>query len=70
MAVGPGKYDDLCTYVREQAEAELAIVVIGGGNRGEGFCVQSANADVTAALPKMLRCMADSIEKDINSHKN
>jgi hypothetical protein len=22
MAIGPGKYDDLCTQVREQTEAE------------------------------------------------
>lgn len=37
MALGPGKYDDLCTYVREKAKAEGAIVIVYGGERGQGF---------------------------------
>lgn len=40
MALGPGKYDDLCTYVREQAGAVFTLVAIFGGKRGDGFSVQ------------------------------
>lgn len=41
MPTGPGKYDDLCTIVREQSEATAAIVIILDGNRGTGFSVQA-----------------------------
>lgn len=35
---GPGKYDQLCTMVREEAGAEGgAIVIIFDGNQGSGF---------------------------------
>lgn len=40
MAIGPGKYDDLCTYVREQAKATGAIVIVFDGEHGQGFSVQ------------------------------
>ncbi len=41
MTVGPGKYDDLCTYVREQANAEAVILIVLGGNKGSGFSCQA-----------------------------
>ena len=28
MAEGPGKYDDLCTYVREQANAQGVLLIV------------------------------------------
>lgn len=40
MALGPGKYDDLCTYVRVESGAVMALVIVVGGNRGDGFSVQ------------------------------
>ena len=40
MSIGPGKYDDLCTYVREQAKAEGAIVIVFNGSKGHGFSAQ------------------------------
>jgi hypothetical protein len=58
---GPGKYDDLCTLLRAKAEATAAIVVIIGGNKGQGFSCQ-APLEVTLALPKLLRAIADEIE--------
>lgn len=62
MPIGPGKYDDLATYVREKAEAAGAIVFVIDGNKGNGFAMQ-APFDVTLRLPAMLRHMADEIEK-------
>lgn len=41
MPLGPGKYDDVCTYVREETEASAAIVIVVGGKHGPGFSVQS-----------------------------
>lgn len=62
MPLGHGKYDDLCTYVREQAEAEGAIVIVFGGNKGPGFAVQSS-LGVLLQMPALLRFVADEIER-------
>jgi len=67
MALGPGKYDDLCTYVREQvgvgedAGGGVMVIVIGG-KRGNGFSCQ-ADLVTTAGLPQLLRKIADEIER-------
>lgn len=62
MPVGPGRYDDLCTHVRKEAQAELAIVIIGQGNKGSGFSIQTDDPFVVLKLPQMLRAVADQIE--------
>ena len=62
MPFGPGKYDDLATYVRDKAEAVGVAIIIVGGNKGEGFAVQ-APLDLVLKLPEMLRNMADEIER-------
>jgi hypothetical protein len=61
--IGPGKYDDLATMVREQAKARGVIVVIFDGDKGQGFSVQ-ADLTITLALPNILRMIADQIEQD------
>lgn len=61
MPLGPGKYDPLCTHVREQAGAAGAIVIVLNGVYGSGFSVQST-MDITAELSLMLREIADQIE--------
>ena len=61
--IGPGKYDDLATYVREKAKAVGAIVIVFQGKHGHGFSCQlppSAVADV----PSVLRQVANEIEQD------
>ncbi len=64
MAIGPGKYDDLATLVRERAKAQGVIVMVIGGALGSGFAVQGS-AELTANLPALLREIADGIERDI-----
>ena len=66
--IGPGKYDAEATMVQQSTEAHGVIVIVIGGNRGEGFSCQ-ATADVTLALPKLLRTMADQIEGDTTEIK-
>jgi hypothetical protein len=61
---GPGKYDDLATLVQTSTQARGVIVIVIGGNRGEGFSCQ-ATLEVTLAIPAMLRSIADQIEGDI-----
>jgi len=69
MAIGPGKYDDLCTLVRERAGigTELrgeggVILIVVGGNKGSGFSCQ-ATLDTTLALPDILEDIAKQMRK-------
>lgn len=66
MPSGPGKYDELTTYVREQANARGVIVIVFGGDKGSGFSVQ-ADAATTLLLPTLLRNMADEIERSTDA---
>lgn len=65
MPIGPGKYDDLCTKVREEAKATAALVIILGGNKGRGFSVQTEDFLVVAKLPAILRNVANQIEETL-----
>jgi hypothetical protein len=64
MSDGPGKYDDEATWVRERIKASGVILIVVGGDRGQGFEVQ-ATLEVTLNLPTMLRTLADQIEADL-----
>jgi hypothetical protein len=61
MALGPGKYDQICTKVREEYHAAGAVVMIFLGDLGDGFSVQ-APPELAAHLPRLLRHMAQQIE--------
>lgn len=69
MALGPRKYDELCSYVLEKSKGRAAVViVISDGGRGPGMGLKE---DFSLAggryhieqLPKVLRKIADEIEK-------
>jgi hypothetical protein len=65
MAVGPGKYDPECTAVRLATRAETVILVVIGGDRGNGFSVQALAHDEresAMSVVKALRVMANEIE--------
>ena len=62
MAMGPGKYDDEVTELMERLKAHGIILLVFGGPKGAGFSMQ-ATLEVTLALPKILRSMADQIEE-------
>jgi len=65
MTIGPGKYDDVATSVREQTEATAVIVMIFGGDKGNGFSVQVEDLTLMRIMPAILRELADKIEQDI-----
>lgn len=63
MAIGPGKYDAECTELRKRLEAEGGILIaVFNGAKGDGFSAQ-LTPRYAAALPRMLRQMADEIER-------
>jgi hypothetical protein len=63
MALGPGKYDEHCTTIRTVTRARAVVLVVVDGVHGGGFSVQ-APPEFTLALPKLLRAVADSIERN------
>lgn len=40
MPIGPGRYDDELTELREKIGAEGAILIVYNGQRGSGFSAQ------------------------------
>jgi hypothetical protein len=64
MPVGPGIYDQEVTDLMASTQASAIILHVFNGNRGSGFSVQ-ARGDITAALPEILRQVADRIEESL-----
>jgi len=60
MSIGPGKYDDLCTKVREDTAADAVVLIVLRGNLGSGFSVQ-ALGEPLSELPAILEFMAKQI---------
>jgi hypothetical protein len=66
MALGPGKYDDLCTLVRERSgikDVGGAIVIIIGDRGRNGFSCQ-ADLATMRVLPDLLEDVARQIRQD------
>lgn len=61
MPIGPGKYDQECSYVRAATQAEGVIVIVIDGTKGAGFSCQ-ATPEILDELPKLLRTIAQEIE--------
>lgn len=66
MAIGPGKYDHLAAYVREQAGVTNGgvIVIVVGGKNGPGFSVQ-ADLETSLSVPDLLEAIARDIRADM-----
>lgn len=66
-----GKYDAEATAARESAQAGAVLLIVLGGNRGNGFTVQIDTArDASRDLPRtgleigrLLHSIADKIER-------
>jgi hypothetical protein len=62
--IGPGKYDHLCSFVRQSVMADGVVLIILNGDQGEGFSAQFKSKTLAAAMPDVLRQVADQIEAD------
>jgi|GEM_PF-1729312 hypothetical protein len=61
MPLGPRKYDEECTKIREETMAEGVLLIVINGKKGSGLSVQ-APFEVSLALPAILRDTARQIE--------
>jgi hypothetical protein len=71
MVDGPGKYDDLCTFVREQvgaAENGAVMVVVLNGNRGTGFSVQG-DPKIAQVMPDLLESVVKQMRIELKVSK-
>jgi len=60
MPMGAGKYDNVCTAVREEAKARAVILIVLDGVRGTGMSVQGTGPDLIR-LPAILEQCAQEI---------
>lgn len=70
MAVGPGKYNDHVTRVREELDADLVLLIVLGGKRGNGFDVQSTSIELQGQVPELLEHMAREIRASLAARNN
>jgi hypothetical protein len=65
--IGPGKHDDLCTYVREQLGlgeiGGVMLIVLSPNKEQSGFACQ-ADFRTTMELPEILEAVAQQIRED------
>jgi hypothetical protein len=67
MAEGAGKYDAEATMVMQSTNATCVIVWVNGGDRGEGFAIQTKDLTLLGAIPSIMRSIADQIEQDMKN---
>jgi hypothetical protein len=66
--MGPGKYDDLCTLVRERAgitedSGGGVVLIIFNGNKGNGFACQT-DPEILLLLPDILQNVARQMREE------
>lgn len=64
---GGGRYDAEVCSVMESACADVVLLIVVGGDRGNGFAVAVNNGELSpgpalCAVPTLLRAIADGIE--------
>lgn len=64
MAIGAGKYDHLCTLIREETRADGVLMLIVNGYNGTGAPCQ-AMPHIYEKLPDLLRALASEIEIEL-----
>ena len=61
--IGPGKYDDACTLVREMTGAKCVLVAVIGGGKGHGFSVQTIEPIDPETLADLLEDIARQMRR-------
>jgi len=56
-------YEDVAAAVKAKTRAQGVVVIIFGGAKGSGAALD-VTAEMAALMPKLLRDVADEIERD------
>jgi hypothetical protein len=65
MPIGGGKYDDACTKAQKMTNAHSVILMVIGGNKGNGFSLQSFDMMFPVRVPELLRELAQKIDNEL-----
>ncbi len=69
-----GHYDDEAEQILREVRAQAVVLMVLGGKKGSGFSVSglesTSQESVISDLPRILRHMADEIQKDIDQRRN
>lgn len=63
--LGPGKYDEHCTRIREETGARAVIVIVIDGSKGSGFSMQEQASSCRVDVASVLQRAADEIRADM-----
>ena len=63
------KYEAICTDIYDRTEASVALVVILGGPKGDGFSCISYDPAILATLPAILENVAAEIRNREKHHE-
>ncbi len=63
MPFGPGRYDAIASYVRDETAAAGVVLIVMGGTKGSGFSAQIP-PEMFLTLPTILRDVARQLERD------
>lgn len=66
MPIGPGRYDEQATRVRLETKALGVLLIVFGGEHGNGFSAQLPLEELLL-VPRVLRSVADDLERDAAS---
>lgn len=62
---GPGKYDDECALIKGMTLARGVLLVVVGGEHGNGVSMKIDDPTIAAMVPAMLEGLAAQIRADL-----
>lgn len=69
LGIVGGNYDAECEEMLIRAQASGVVLIVLGGNKGNGFSVSGVEGEhggIVGQLPKILRHVADSVEQRLS----
>lgn len=66
----PGKYDDLCTKLRKETNADAVMIIIVNGPKGNGISLQSLGTEPINQMPGLLENLTKQVRDDLKKAGN
>lgn len=64
---GESVYNPICRRVFDEVDASMVILIVLGGDRGDGFCVAQREGFGTN-VPEVMRVLADKTEERLQAN--
>jgi hypothetical protein len=63
MPFGPGKYGANAEALLKHIDADMVIIIVVGGPKGESFDIATRRPELLESIPRVIRGTAKEIEK-------